>query len=381
MSASGGIKQRNEQSQSEDRCLEESDRSVVFKGDGEPKTPEDALHKLTEFQANLGMEPDTYTLGGTVEQLEKRVAEMLGKEQAIFMPTGTLANHLAIRKHCGVKSRAIVQEQSHLYNDTGDTVTRLSGINLVPLAEGRPHFGLDELVEALNRSETGRVESCVGAVMIESPVRRKSGQVLPFDQMKAITEYCVERGIPTHLDGARLFMMSADTGISPQRYSSLFDTVYVSLYKYFGAPFGAILAGRSEFVDGLFHDRRMFGGSLLSAYLAAALALQGIEEFEQRFAAALKQAKALFTLLDDLPGISIVPYEHGSNIFPAELSPDTDVELFVSALNDQWVFVYPDEAAPNRIPLFVNTTVLRRTNDELFKTFRDALKQANAQAG
>ena len=87
----------------------------------------------------------------------------------------------------------------------------------------------------------------VGALMIESPVRRQEGKVVPFDEMQAITDYCREQGIGTHLDGARLYMMSGATGISAKTYASMFDTVYVSLYKYFGAPFGSVLVGTAEF--------------------------------------------------------------------------------------------------------------------------------------
>ena len=118
----------------------DSEISVVFRGDGEPGTPGGVIRRIAEFEEKHGLERDSYSLGGTVKRMEELFAEMLGKEAAIFMPTGTLANHLAIRRHCGLKPRAVVQEQSHLYNDTGDCVDRLSGIKLVPLAkppEGR----------------------------------------------------------------------------------------------------------------------------------------------------------------------------------------------------------------------------------------------------
>ena len=240
-----------------------SDISVVFRGDGEPRSTEAVLKHLAEFDADVGFEADSFSLGGTVERLEHRFAEMLGKEASAFMPTGTLANHLAIRRHCGESPRAVVQEQSHLYNDTGDSLAQLSSINLVPLAKGRPYFNLEELEEIVGRSDTGRVANPVGVVMIESPVRRQAGRIVPYEEMVAITDYCRERGIATHLDGARLFMMSAATGISPHKYADLFDTVYVSLYKYFVAPFGAILAGPDAFINDLYHDRRMFGGGLV----------------------------------------------------------------------------------------------------------------------
>ena len=354
----------------------EADLVVVFRGDGEPQTARGLIRQLNAFAETVGMVPDRFARGGTVEQLERRFAELLGKEAAVFMPTGTLANHLAIRRLCGVKPRAVVQEQSHLYNDTGDCVPRLSGIHLVPLAPGRPAFTLDELQEVLQRSVTGRVCSPVGAVMVESPVRRQHGQIMPYADMVAITSYCQAQGIATHLDGARLYMMSAATGISPQQYASHFDTVYVSLYKYFGAPFGAIVAGTSACLDGLYHERRMFGGGLASASLAAALALQGIEGFATRFGAAMAKGADLMNRLNKWQGIRVRRFAHGSNIFPVDLDPRVDLEIFLTALRRSGIFLFPDEDNARQIHLTVNTTILRQPNDTILAAFEQALGAA-----
>ena len=351
--------------------------TVIFRGDGEPKTPSMMLQRLAEFDQKFTLKEDAYSLGGTVEQLEKKCAEMLGKEAAVFMPTGTLANHLAIRRLCGIKPRAIVQEQSHLYNDSGDCVTRLSNINLIPLAKERPYFTLETLKAAVEQAEGGRVINPVGAVMVESPVRRQSGKIVPFDEMKAVTDYCREKQIGSHLDGARLYMMSGATGISPADYAALFDTVYVSLYKYFGAPFGAILAGTVEFTDGLYHDRRMFGGGLASVNFAAALALQGIDGFEKRFNRAMTQAGALFDKINALKSITVEPFEHGSNIFPLKLESDVDSTRFVKTLEVHSVSVsLPDSDHVGRIMLTVNPTLLRQDIQDLFYTFERAVKES-----
>ncbi len=351
--------------------------TVIFRGDGEPKTPSMMLQRLAEFDQKFTLKEDAYSLGGTVEQLEKKCAEMLGKEAAVFMPTGTLANHLAIRRLCGIKPRAIVQEQSHLYNDSGDCVTRLSNINLIPLAKERPYFTLETLKAAVEQAEGGRVINPVGAVMVESPVRRQSGKIVPFDEMKAVTDYCREKQIGSHLDGARLYMMSGATGISPADYAELFDTVYVSLYKYFGAPFGAILAGTVEFTDGLYHDRRMFGGGLASVNFAAALALQGIDGFEERFNRAMTQAGALFDKINALKSITVEPFEHGSNIFPLKLESDVDSTRFVKTLEVHSVSVSPpDSDHVGRIMLTVNPTILRQDTQDLFYTFERAAKES-----
>ena len=125
---------------------------------------------------------------------------MLVNEFCIFIPTGTLGNHLAIRTLCGDKPRAIVQEQSHLYNDTGDCTTRLSGINLVPLAKDLPCFTLDDVKQIIHKSESGRVSNQIGALLIESPVRRQMGQVMSFEDMKEVTSFCRLLGILRHFE-------------------------------------------------------------------------------------------------------------------------------------------------------------------------------------
>jgi threonine aldolase len=308
-----------------------------------------------------------------VGELEERVASLLGKEDAVFMPSGTLANHLAIRLLCGSSPRAIVQEQSHLYHDTGDCVQQLSGINMVPLAAGRPYFTLDEVRNAVEESTSGRVDTPVGALMIESPVRRQHGQIMPLDEMRRVADFCSEQGIATHLDGARLFMMSAATGVSPADYSAMFDTVYVSVYKYFGAPFGAILAGTADFCRDLFHHRRMFGGGLSSAALPAALALDGLDGFEDRFAKAMAKAGKLFGELNQIDGLSVSAYEHGSNIFPLTLPAGVDLEGFANRLAEFGVFVSAGEDDRTPLHLTVNTTILRQSNERISSAFRAAV--------
>lgn len=353
---------------------------VVFKGDGEPKEVDEMIRCLSEFHENVGLELDDFSRGGTVEKLERRMSGMLGKQAAVFMPTGTLANHLAIRIHCGVKHRAVVQEQGHVYNDTGDCLSGLSGINLIPLGKGRPDFTLEELKEAVERSETGRVSNGIGAAVVESPVRRQAGRVVSFDQMKEITNYCSERGIATHLDAARIYMMSAATGVEPRRYTALYDSVYVSLYKYFGAPFGAILAGTAEFIEDMYHHRRMFGGGLPSAFMAAALALKGTDRFEERFDTAMHRARSVFARLSNLPGIEVQPFEDGSNIFPMTIGPQLDVERLVSSLGRDGVLIYPDREDCREILLTVNTTVLRRSEDRLVGAFERAVEDSRDPA-
>ena len=209
--------------------------------------------------------------------------------------------------------------------------------------------------------------------MIESPVRRQNGQIMPLEEMRRVTDFCSEQGIATHLDGARLFMMSAATGVSPADYSAMFDTVYVSVYKYFGAPFGAILAGTADFCRDLFHHRRMFGGGLSSAALPAALALDGLDGFEDRFTKAMAKAGKLFGELNQIDGLSVSAYEHGSNIFPLTLPAGVDLEGFANRLAEFGVFVSAGEDDRTPLHLTVNTTILRQSNERISSAFRAAV--------
>ncbi|HEX2516061.1 MAG TPA: aminotransferase class I/II-fold pyridoxal phosphate-dependent enzyme [Chloroflexota bacterium] len=363
------------------------DSAVYFQGDGERLSPAATIRRLAAFEARHGIRPDSYSLGGVVEEVEEALARTLGTEAALFLPTGTLANLLAITRHCGRRGQALVPAESHVYRDTGDGVARLGGIQMIPLAPDRPGPTVEEVRTALDRTEGDRVDSPPGVVLLESPVRRQMGRVLPFAELQAITALCRERGVPTHLDGARLFMMAAATGISVRRYCALFDTVYVSLCKYLGAPFGAVLAGSREFVAGLYHERRRFGGSLPGAWMAAALVLQGLEGFEERFGAAMAQGRELFEALNGIEGLRVSPLTDGSNIFPLRLGAGLTPAALSQRLQGQGIILPPASGpeggppAPAVLPLAVNVTILRRSNEALLESFAAAVRETVAGAG
>ena len=144
----------------------------------------------------------------------------LGKERAVFMPTGTLANHLAVRALAGGSSRVIVQEQSHLYQDEGDCAQTLSHLTLMPLASGLATFTADEVQQLLDRTKSARVVSRASVMSIESPVRRRQGERFEAAELGKIVSLARREGIRLHLDGARLFLQAAYTGESVAEISS-----------------------------------------------------------------------------------------------------------------------------------------------------------------
>ena len=173
---------------------------VDFTGDGIPLTPSQYADLLARLASSGGIVADEYSRGGAVEALEARFAALLGKEAAVFMPSGTLANQLAVRKLAGPRRRVVVQEQSHLYNDTGDCVAQLSQLTLLPLAAGKATFTWEDVERALERTASGRVATEVGVISIESPVRRLHGEAFDFGQMRRVSEEARKRGVALHLD-------------------------------------------------------------------------------------------------------------------------------------------------------------------------------------
>jgi threonine aldolase len=264
-------------------------RSEVFlSGDGLHLLPAEQAALLARLAAGREIGADDYALGGEVAEFEAWFATVLGKERAVFMPTGTLANHLALRTLARGRSRVIVQDVSHVYNDTGDGCQVLSNLNLIPLAPGKATFSREDVERVLARTASGRVAAQVGAISIESPIRRLRGELFDYGEMKRLSAFARGQGIGLHLDGARLFMASAFSGVQPVEYASLFDTVYISLWKCFNAMNGAVLAGPAAVIDGLFHVRRMFGGALWNAWAFAAVARHYAEGFLDRYASAAR---------------------------------------------------------------------------------------------
>jgi len=286
---------------------------VQANGDGIHHTPSEYAALLQELSSTI--EPDEYSIGGVVTRLEQSVAKALGKETAVWVATGTLANHLAVRLLAGEKRRVLVQQECHLFNDCGDCCQTLSGLHLVPLAPGKATFTVDELEGETRRSASGRVAVPIGAVQIETPVRRKFGETFDFEEMKRVSAWAREHKIGLHLDGARLYIAAAYSGIPVREYAALFDTVYVSMYKYFNAASGAILAGPRSLLDNLFHTRRMFGNGLCQVWPFAAVAQHFFEGFPERYARAVATSEKVIGALQSDSRFSVTRVPHGTNIF------------------------------------------------------------------
>jgi threonine aldolase len=343
-----------------------SREQVSFSGDGIPFQPAQYAKLLEEILANGDGVTDRYLEGGAVEKMQHVFAKLLNKEAAIFLPTGTMANHFAVRLLAGDKRRVLVQQESHLYRDENDCAEMLSGLNLVPLAAGHSNFTLADFSSAVADSSGPPYPMPMGAVSIESPVRRRRGEVFDFEEMKKITALAKEKAIGTHLDGARLFLASAYTGISPARYSALFDTVYISLYKYFNAPFGAVLAGPKDLIAKIPVLRRQFGGGLLHAWEPAVVAMHYLDGFEGRYQSAVRNGNELMSLLERTGRFQFEKVQSGSNVFGMSVT-GIELKTLQERLRAAGIVI---GAVPQ---LQINETLNRRPVEEIAAEFKKAL--------
>ena len=350
--------------------------SVSFSGDGLPNSPKIIADKINSLDDLNTIKQDVYSVGGIVDDLENKFSKILNKEKSIFLPTGTMANHFAIRELSGSNSKALVQEQSHIYQDSGDTLQTISGINLIPLGLNSSFFTIDEIKDIIHKNSISRVPKNIGCISLESPVRRQKGQILTIEYLQELYDFAKENNIKLHLDAARLYMMTSASKIPIHEYTKYFDTVYCSLWKYFGAPWGAILAGDSKLISNMFNTRRMFGGSIPNSSLNAALILSNLEGFEDKMNDSYDNGIKLFNELNKTDKFNILIRNNHSNVFEMEYKSTDEYSKLRNHLINNDIYL-PDLNAENYgiinnsnyVDIRINISILNKSIKEIYKAF------------
>ena len=194
-----------------------------------------------------------------------------------------------------------------------------------------------------------------------------------MEEIRKINAYCLDNNIKLHLDGARIFLASGWTGISVKEYASYFDTIYISLYKYFGASGGAVLCGTKEVIDKMSHLIKIHGGSIYGNWTNAAMALYRMEGFEARLQNAIKASGEIFKELNKLSGVQINSIAGGTNIYTMELSKGIDGKKMHETLNKGFNIrmMRPDDK--NHTMLSVNETLLYQSTDYIINAFKKSI--------
>lgn len=351
----------------------ENNKSVSFIGDGASLSPTEYIDKLRLIDEDVEINKDTYGKGGVVAVLEEAFADITGKEAAIYIPTGTLANQLAISQLSAEKTKVFVQDTSHIYRDEADAAQAVFRKRLMPLAEEAVYFTAGELASAIDSLSSKEVfKSGVGVVSIENPVRRKMGATVPLKEIEAISQFCKQNDIKMHLDGARLFLASAWTGTTIKAYSLPFDTVYISLYKYLGAAGGAMLCGDRSFIDKIPHLIKVHGGTIYQNWMNAAVALEKLKTIEETLLLVVEKANRVVKGLNELEKVEVKAVESGTNIYTIKIAKGVDKEAFINKL----VSLYQIEMIPlndqNESILMMNETILNCPSSRIIEAFAAA---------
>jgi threonine aldolase len=252
----------------------------------------------------------------TTRALEQRVAQVLGKEAALFFPTGTMANQAAVLLHTQPGTELLLDADSHIVNLTGAGVAAFAGVQMRFIAP------TSRTVSAADNRRTDRPSSNYAPrstlEMVENTHNTGGGAVTSLEDLREIGDTTRELGIPLHLDGARLWNVETATGVSVAKYAACADTVMVSFSKGLGAPVGAALAGTSSAMEGAWHARKRLGGALRQSGIIAAGALFGLDNHRDRLGDDHANARRFAAALEGVEGIRVVAPD--TNIVMIDLS-------------------------------------------------------------
>ncbi|MFS0869079.1 low specificity L-threonine aldolase [Paenibacillus xylanilyticus] len=276
------------------------------------------------------MDSDHYGSGETIEQFQRQMAEVLGKESAIFFPSGTMSQQIALRIYCDRKGlkRVAYHPLCHIEIHEENTLKELHQIEAVLLGEKNRLIRLED-VKA--------IEGNIACLLLELPQREIGGQLPAYEELEAISAYCREQGIKLHLDGARLFEITPYYQKSAAEICSLFDSVYVSFYKGIGGIAGAVLAGDADMMQESRVWKRRFGGDLIGLYPYILSSQYYFDQRKDKMGIYYEHAKQLAAMLNQCHAVRTLPEVPVSNMFHVHIAlAQAEAEPVFSKMTQQF---------------------------------------------
>ena len=262
---------------------------------------------------------DVFDEDPTVQALQEHVAGLLGKEAALFVPSGTMSNQIGVRLHCNPGDEFICEAGCHIYNYEQGAYAQLSGLATRTVAGDEAVLRVDQLRGLVRGGNDHLVNTRM--ICLENTHNRGAGRILPYDGVVEICDWAHESGLATHLDGARLFNAVVATKISAAQWSRHFDTVSVCFSKGLGAPIGSALAGTREHIKRARRHRKLFGGAMRQAGVIAAAALYALEHHVERMAEDHANAQLLAAAIRRVDSLRLVPDQIDTNILIFRVDP------------------------------------------------------------
>jgi threonine aldolase len=317
-------------------------------------------------QAEVG--DDVFGDDPTVNRLQETVAQLLGKEAALFVPTGTMANQVAVKSHTEPGDEVILEANSHIFNYESGAPALLSGAQVHPIPGVHGILTAQQVEAVIRPADHHYARSRL--VVIENTHNRAGGTIFPVDELRRIRAVADRHGLSIHMDGARLWNAAAATGLDPRAWADLADSVSVCLSKGLGCPVGSLIAGSRSFIERAHRFRKVFGGGMRQAGILAAAGLYALEHHRKRLVEDHQNCRILAETLAALPGVILDLEWVQTNILIVELTQEApfDGPGFAQAMKEVGVWFLA--TAPRKVRLVTHLDVSRADVEEACRLIR-----------
>jgi threonine aldolase len=272
---------------------------------------------MREAMATAEVGDDVFGEDPTVNKLQETVSSLLGKESALFVPSGCMSNQLALKAHTEMGDEVIMEQDAHMFNYETAAPSIISAVQVKTIPGVRGVFRAEELPPHIRPAIYYMPRTRV--ICVENTHNRAGGAIFPIEEIKKISTFCKERGIIFHLDGARLWNASVATGIPMKEWAQYFDSVSVCFSKGLGAPVGSAICGSKEFVTRAHKWRKVFGGGMRQSGIIAAGALHAVQNNIERLKEDHEKAKYFSQELSKIKSFDIDLESVQTNIVLVEI--------------------------------------------------------------
>lgn len=311
---------------------------------------------------------DVFDEDPTVHRLQERVAEMLGKEAALFVPSGTMSNQIAVKLHTRPGDELLCDANCHIYVYEQGGPAQLSGVTCRTIDGDWGIVDVSQLEDDKVRPDNEHLVR-TRLVCLENTHNRGGGKVYPLEKIAAIASWARGHDLILHLDGARLWNAVVATGIPAAAWAEHFDTVSVCFSKGLGAPVGSALVGPRDMVGPARRIRKLFGGGMRQAGVLAAACLYALDHHVERLAEDHDNARILAEVIREIPGLSLAPPEVETNLIWFRIAPQLGTAgQMAQALKERGVLVHASGA--HTLRACTHLDVSRKQVEEAAAVFR-----------
>ena len=276
-------------------------------------------------------------LDPSIDTLCERSAALFGKEAAIFLPTGTMCNQIAVLTHCRPGDSVLAHHSAHILNSEGGGAAALTGVQITPLDGPRGQFSVETLAAALIRNPS-RYDTPQTLVEVEQTANLGGGTVWDLEALRAVADLAHEHGIATHMDGARVLNAVVAAGVAASDMVAGYDSVWLDFTKGLGAPLGAVLCGSADFIDRAWRWKQRLGGALRQGGICAAACTYALDHHVDRLADDHRNAKELARGLAQIEGFAVEEPETNLVFCDVSATGRTGDEL-ADAVREQGIMV------------------------------------------